>query len=200
MGIFIFCIWNVLWIHTLSCFYSKDFFWFSNKLIMNLNIYSIIPWFHRLGFSCDLPEVSSSVVLLNISWGTGFERHCIITSPVPPTNLNYATDNLFHAQNLKDLVFLAAFSFHSAKMNFCDTKAPALCVGGVQWKLEIGGSAQRSSSGQNPIYGWNYCLAAFYVFLMFIFGIWIFSPKRSSSGQNPSYGWNYCLAAFFMFF
>ena len=33
--------------------------------------------------------------------------------------------------------------------------------GGAQWKLEIGGSAQRNSSGQPPIYGWNYYPAVF---------------------------------------
>ena len=136
MGIFIFCIWNVLRIHTLSCFYSKDFCWFSNKLIMNLNIYSIIPWFHRLGFSCDLPEVSSSVVLLNISWGTGFERHCIITSPVPPTNLNYATDNLFHAQNLKDLFFSSSFQFPFSEDEFLRYKSARSVCGGCA--VEIG--------------------------------------------------------------
>ena len=56
--------------------------------------------------------------------------------------------------------------------------------GGAQWKLEIGGSAQRNSSGQPPIYGWNYYPAAFCCLCFLISVFLVLLQKRSSSVQD----------------
>ena len=129
------------------------------------------PWFAWI-FDEKLlwaPPVSS-----NVSSPLYHQMYHHVSRP-PSTNLNYAADHFAQTQTggnfkIRNIWFsYKTFLLPSREDDFffCDTKAWAELVG-EQWKLEIGGSAQRSKGahlGGADLWTELYSLAFFLLFL-----------------------------------